>query len=128
MYGDIIAYQSEEQIQIMRRSCGPFFNLATLFTSIIDGFEEKNLDRSATVGSFISDIPRKENMKKSIRRKPQIQNTEERLANAIARYHEEGPMLLERLHEEIQILRLVVDEKGLNNSQGKAERLVNALR
>ena|GEM_PF-4362572 len=67
-------------------------------------------------------------MRKSIRRKPQIQSTEERLANAIARYHEEGPILLEKLYEEIQILRLKVDEKGLNNSQGKAERLVSALR
>lgn len=67
-------------------------------------------------------------MKTTIRRKPQTKNPEERLARAVERYHEEGPALLEQLHQDIVNLRMMISEQGLDRSNGKAESLVNALR
>ncbi len=67
-------------------------------------------------------------MKNTIRRKPQSQNSEERIARALARYHEEGPALLEKLQQDIIALRARIAEEGLDRSKGKAEALVNALR
>lgn len=67
-------------------------------------------------------------MKNAIRRKPQLQNAEERMANAAERYDDQGPVLLEKLHQDILELRAMISEKGLDRSKGKAESLVNALR
>lgn len=67
-------------------------------------------------------------MKNAIRRKPQLQNSEERMANAAERYDDQGPVLLEKLHQDILDLRAMISEKGLDRSNGKAESLVNALR